>query len=141
MNRLPSEAVPATRQFLERITNQLSDLEEKQAKRKANNQAAKRSRQRRLDVIEMIACFIHNGMNHMAALQAVAVATGIDLDQLRPALKKALLLAETKSRQIRNREIMQRVARGWTNAEIGRHCGMHEKSIARIVTQIKKNGI
>ena len=139
MNRLPAEAVPEVAKLLERLTAQLHEIEARNSARKANNQAQKKSRKKRHSLTNTLAHHLQNGMSTESAIHAVAVASGSNEDAIRAMLPKAGQIELRQQRQIRNREIMQRVAKGWTNAEIGRRYGVHEKHIARIIAKIRSN--
>lgn len=141
MLTLPLEAVPAAANLFEHLAAQLRSLEHTQKKRQANSAAAKKSRTKRLNAIDLMASHINNGMTAQSAIHATAVATGIDADVLKSALPRAHKIADDKARQVRNREIMQRVAKGWTDSEIGRRYGLHKKSVARIIAGIRSEKI
>ncbi len=94
--------------------------------------ARRKSKTREVDILTT---YLANGNSPDQALRATAAASGLDQARLLPLLPAAIGRARQAGRLKRNREIMQRVATGWTDAEIGARFGLHPKSVNRIIKE------
>lgn len=70
-----------------------------------------------------------------AAIELVALETGVPVQTVMVYWKKKAKLMRKAARDKRNRQIMRMVARGWTDAAIAKRVDMHPKSIRRIIKQ------
>jgi len=94
----------------------------------------KRRRQTVHSAGEMLATYLVNGQTADQALETVAKITGLEIDALRLVLPRA---KKTAAGGRRDRQIMQLVAKGWKDCEIGQKFSLHPKSVNRIIARIR----
>jgi len=140
VNQLPEIAVSSVRQMLERMLKEVIRLEENNKQREADKASVKRHKKRITDAASLLAGNLY-ALPYRRAITATSAVCGFSEKQLMALIPKAKSIAERKTKQVRNRQIMQKVAKGWTNSQIGDFYGLHGKSIARIIAQIRAGGI
>jgi len=86
------------------------------------------------EVLAMVSEIMGEGVTEVRAISLTAKRLALPYDLTVRALKKGRKLERAKTRERRNRRIMQRAALGWTNQDIADAEGMHRQSVARLVS-------
>lgn len=125
---------------LERLEVELGRMAEeiRQLKRRRHHQElarhrARNHRKRIREIAWILADQVLAGRNWDEAIRITSHSTGTPSERIEPLIPLAQNHIVKTSRARRNRQIMQMVAKGYTNADIGERVGMHEKSISRII--------
>ena len=135
MNALPPTGKADLADYLEKLASTMRDQAQAELKRAQSRDANRRRRSKISGARDMLKGYLWQGIDPARAALMVEQQTGIEA----PALHKMIFAMNDEiQRAKRNRQIMQKAALGWTNAALAEHFGLAEKSIARIIAQMRK---
>nr|BDD44521.1 hypothetical protein 20 [Moraxellaceae bacterium] len=131
MNALPPPDKLGLADYLESLAQSLRMSAQEQARKSDARDRARRHRARIKDAREVLRAYLRQGLDAARAVQVAEQQTGLEPETLHAW---AMTDAPAIAREKRNRAIMQKVALGWTNAEIADHYGLAEKYVQRIIS-------
>lgn len=134
MNALPPTGKTELANFLESFAQTLRDQAASEQRLATAKEANRRRRANVASARDMIKAYLWQGIDAHRAVTMAEQQTGIDADILH---KLTSSIADEIQRERRNRSIMQKAALGWTNAALADHFGLADKSVARIISQMR----
>lgn len=121
--------------YLETLAQELRLSADLERKRENETARVRKHRGRVKSARDMLKGYLWQGLDAGRAILTVEQQTGINPDTLHAwAMKDAPAVARDK----RNRAIMQKVALGWTNAQLAAHFGLSEKYVARLIARQRR---
>lgn len=121
---------------LEQQAHALRQAAENQQRKIDAREKAKRHRDKLASTRQMFKAYLYQGYT-LERARAMTAAQSAMPDALLDAWSKAI--PKEIEREKRNRAIMQKAALGWIDKEIADHYGLHEKSVTRIIGQMRRH--
>jgi|GEM_PF-5326914 len=132
---LPAKTQTDFANYLECMARDIRYRVKLDAERANSISAVAKHRQKLIDGKAVLKARLWQGIAPQRAISMTAHESGINKDWLQLWVNQShAKIARSK----RDRAIMQKMARGWTNAKIGEYYDLHPKSIARIVSEYRK---
>lgn len=132
---LPPDEIDRLARDLQRLANEIDLLKRQKRQRDQARHRARTHRKKIRELAWILADQFLARENWSEAIRITSHATGAEADRLEALIPLAQNLASKAHRARRDRQIMQMVAKGYTNAQIGERVGLHEKTVSRIVSQ------
>jgi len=132
MNKLPPADKAQLADYLETMARDLRFQLNEDSLRQAANERVADHRASRASARDVLRGIMWQGIDTARAVQMAELQTGVQSDLL---MKWAMADTQKIARSKRNRAIMQKVSKGWTNAAIAEHHGLAEKYVARLISQ------
>lgn len=122
----------------------LGDVEHaiQSAEMNKDNVAAMQERKRRVDQAAYdLGHWLHHGYSEDQAVEKVMVNLELDETAVRFMLRPARKISKGLAKEVRNREIMQLVATGWTDSKIGEKYGLSRGYVNTLIGRMRRKAI
>jgi DNA-binding NarL/FixJ family response regulator len=120
------------------LQKQCLDAAEDAERLEAERALVKERRRQVMESPALLAHYLTSGLSMDMAVKATAQATGLEPEAIRLFMRKAKKNADRLAKEKRNRRILRLAKDGLSDREIGERLKLHQKSVARIISQERR---